>query len=431
MRKMKYSGIEWIGDIPEHWEVIKLKYLGICKNGLTYSPDNVVDEDKGILVLRSSNIQDGKLVFEDNVYVNLQNDLFKIQKGDILICSRNGSRSLIGKNAIIDKEIKAYYGAFMMIYRCKSPKYMYYILNSNIFKYYLGSFFTSTINQLTGENFKNIIIPYTFNDVEQQKIAAYLDKKCASIDSIIDKEQKLIEKLKEYKQSLITETVTKGLNPDAPTKDSGVEWIGDIPEHWEILKMRFVVEKIGDIDHYMPNSIDNGIPYIMTGDLCEKFSNIHFNKCKQISLKDYELLSKKIIGNIDDIIYARYATIGTISYIDINKKSVVSYSCVIIRPLKEIMLGRFLFYYLKSNVFFEEIRRHTNANTQENVGIDTLYKTKIICPSKSEQQKIADYLDEKCARIDENISKRQALIEKLNKYKKSLIYEIVTGKMEV
>ena len=205
---MKDSGVEWIGDIPEHWEIIKLKYLGICRNGLTYSPDNIVDEDKGTLVLRSSNIQNGKLDFEDNVYVNLVNNLFKVKRGDILICSRNGSKYLIGKNALIDEDLQAYYGAFMMIYRCESPKYIHYVLNSNIFKYYLGSFFTSTINQLTGEDFKNIIIPYTDKISERLNIVNYLDEKCSKIDENISKRQALIEKLNEYKKSLIYEVVT-------------------------------------------------------------------------------------------------------------------------------------------------------------------------------------------------------------------------------
>ena len=404
MRKMKYSGIEWIGDIPEHWEVIKLKYLGICKNGLTYSPDNVVDEDKGILVLRSSNIQDGKLVFEDNVYVNLQNDLFKIQKGDILICSRNGSRSLIGKNAIIDKEIKAYYGAFMMIYRCKSPKYMYYILNSNIFKYYLGSFFTSTINQLTGENFKNIIIPYTFNDVEQQKIAAYLDKKCASIDSIIDKEQKLIEKLKEYKQSLITETVTKGLNPDAPMKDSGIEWIGDIPEHWKLCRLKnYAIIQNGQDQK---NVFDKNGKYSVIGS-----GGVFSHANDFLYDKPSVLLGRK--GTIDKPLYieGKFWVVDTMYY----------------TIIKDNVYPKF-FYYLCSIIPYNYYQYGSAVPSMTQRDLNSVQFPYVLY---EEQKQIADYLDKKCSKIDENISKRQALIEKLNEYKKSLIYEVVTGKMEV
>ena len=127
---------------------------------------------------------------------------------DILICSRNGSKTLIGKNAIIDSNINASFGAFMMIYRCIDSRYLYYILNSSVFSYYIGSFFTSTINQLTGTNFGNIKIPFCPEQDERLKIITYLDSKCAKIDSIIQKKQELLANLDTYKKSLIYEYVT-------------------------------------------------------------------------------------------------------------------------------------------------------------------------------------------------------------------------------
>lgn len=206
--EMKDSGIDWIGDIPSKWQIIKIKYLGEYKNGLTYSPSDVVDENEGILVLRSSNIKDGKLCFDDNVFVSSDYVSSLIKKDDILICSRNGSKRLIGKNALIDTDIEACFGAFMMIYRCVSPRYIKYVLDSSIFEYYLGSFFTSTINQLTGGNFGNMRIPYCPNSIEREQIVEYLDKKCSFLDKTIQEREKTIEKLKDYKKSLIFEIVT-------------------------------------------------------------------------------------------------------------------------------------------------------------------------------------------------------------------------------
>lgn len=207
---MKDSGIEWIGEIPKHWEVQKVKHLGNARNGLTYSPGDISDEKEGILVLRSSNIKNGKLIFNDNVYVNreIRQDLL-VKKGDILICSRNGSKALIGKNAIIDTDIDASFGAFMMIFRCNTnPKYMKYILDSEVFKYYLGTFLTSTINQLTNDNFANMKIVYCSHEKEQEEIIKYLDIKCGEIDSLIAKKEALVADLEEYKKSLIYEYVT-------------------------------------------------------------------------------------------------------------------------------------------------------------------------------------------------------------------------------
>lgn len=207
--EMKDSGIKWIGKIPKHWITKKIKNIGEYRNGLTYNPTDMVDKNEGILVLRSSNVQNGKIVYDDNVYVNMSiRPKLKVQKGDILICSRNGSQELIGKNAIIEDKIEASFGAFMMIFRCNCPKYMYYVLNSAVFKYYLGSFFTSTINQLTGNNFGNMKIVFCDDIKERNKIVEFLDKKCAEIDSIIADKKQQLETLEQYKKSLIYEYVT-------------------------------------------------------------------------------------------------------------------------------------------------------------------------------------------------------------------------------
>ena len=207
-RPMKDSGIEWIGEIPEEWEIVKMKHLGKCRNGLTYSPENVCDE-RGTLVLRSSNIQEGKLCFDDNVYVDCQvRDELMVKKGDILICSRNGSRALIGKNALIPADVVASFGAFMMIFRCECPEYVHLVLNSAVFNYYLGTFLTATINQLTADNFNNMQIVYWPDAAEQQEIVKYLEARCAGIDTLIAKKTALLTELETYKKSLIYEYVT-------------------------------------------------------------------------------------------------------------------------------------------------------------------------------------------------------------------------------
>jgi len=208
-RPMKDSGIEWIGEIPAEWEVRRIKTLGEYRNGLTYSPDEMVEEHDGILVLRSSNIQNGKMVYIDNVYVrkDIPEELLA-RKGDIVICSRNGSRKLIGKNAIVEDDINASFGAFMMIFRTKYTKYLYYVLNSEVFEYYLGTFLTSTINQLIGSNFGSMNIVFCPDVLEQQRIVAYLDKKCSEIDNLIARKEQLLTELEKYKKSLIYECVT-------------------------------------------------------------------------------------------------------------------------------------------------------------------------------------------------------------------------------
>ena len=204
---MKDSGIEWIGKIPNHWTVCRMKNIGESIIGLTYSPDDV--SDNGILVLRSSNVQNGEIVYGDDVFVNKNiSEKLTTKIGDILICSRNGSRALIGKCAYID-EVSAgkSFGAFMTVFRSEYNRFIYYILNSAIFKFHIGTFLTSTINQLTTSNLSGIRITLPPKD-EQQEIVNLLDRKCNVIDSSISKKEQLIEKLESYKKSLIYECVT-------------------------------------------------------------------------------------------------------------------------------------------------------------------------------------------------------------------------------
>lgn len=243
---MKYeeyndSGIEWIGEMPSHWRVMPIKRTGSFENGLTYSPTDVCDEN-GVLVLRSSNIQNDKLSFEDNVYVAKCPLSLMVKSGDIIICSRNGSASLVGKCAMVEGNINATYGAFMMRYRpiCKSNKVFSYYLLQTALKCYKGLYSTTTINQLTKGVIGQIYVSYPpFH--EQQAIATYLDEKCGKINRAINVQKKKIDLLNELKQTIITNTVTKGLSPNAPMKDSGVEWIGKIPKHWRKMNLRFLI----------------------------------------------------------------------------------------------------------------------------------------------------------------------------------------------
>ena len=208
--KMKPSGAEWIGEIPAHWTVTRLKYLGESIIGLSYKPENITDEKNGTLVLRASNIQNGKPSFLDNVYVNAEvNEKLYLKEGDILICSRSGSRELIGKNITITKELEgATFGVFMTVFRTKFFRFISHFLNSQVFKNQAGLFFTSTINQLTLDTFNNFLICFPRDEKEQTQIANYLDHKTAKIDELRSNEQRSLELLKEYRHTLISEVVT-------------------------------------------------------------------------------------------------------------------------------------------------------------------------------------------------------------------------------
>lgn len=201
--------------------------------------------------------------------------------------------------------------------------------------------------------------------------------------------------------------------------------VGIIPEDWEVYILGDLLLRITDVDHYMPKTEKYGIPYLMTGDIKDYASEIDFDNCKKISKDDFEKLSKKIRTLKSDIILARYATVGSVSYVDIDEEFVVSYSCVTIKPDKSKLNDVFLFHYFKSNIFGLEVKNKVNANIQDNVGIGDLMKMKIpLPPTKSEQTAIATALSD----ADALINSLEKLIAKKRNIKQGAMQQLLKPK---
>lgn len=430
--KYKDSGIAWIGEIPEHWEVRRLKHLGNNYNGLTYSPNDICGSEDGILVLRSSNIKDNKLCFDDNVYVKKEiPQKLIVNKGDILICSRNGSAELIGKAAFIELQMVATFGAFMMIFKGTYNiyhKYLFYIVTSCISQY-KWLFTTATINQLTSSMLGEIFAPFINNYLEQQPIATYLDQKCGEIDELITLQEEMITKLQSYKQSVITEAVTKGLDKNVPLKDSGIEWIGEIPEHWtSTVFKKFLSEPMQYGANEPAEECNYNDPrYIRITDIKDD-GTLRDDTFKSLPLEK----AKEYMLTKGDLLFARSgATVGkTFLYKEDYAACFAGY-LIKARCNKNELPPNFVFYYTLSNVYQNWKNSIFIQSTIQNIGADKYSVMPIIVPPLSEQQSIADYLDQKCSEIDELISIKQQKIEKLKDYKKSLIFECVTRKRKV
>lgn len=423
--RYKDSGIPWLGEVPEHWDVKRLKFLGDIILGLTYSPEDITNEDNGTLVLRSSNIQNGKLVFEDNVFVNsdIPQKMITTEQ-DILICSRNGSRSLIGKCALIEKYgLNQTFGAFMTVYRTPYRKFVYYALNSEIFKSQLGLFLTSTINQLTTQVLGNFNIAFPPRD-EQTAIAHYLDTKLGEIDALIDKQQTLLEKLAEQRTAVITHAVTKGLNSAAPMKNSGVEWLGDVPAHWNVKKFKHLCKIITG---YTPsknndeNYDENGFLWVKPDNLND-FKEISDTKEKisVVGLKSNYLIPK------DSILVC---SIGTIGKMGVAMQDVVTNQQInsfIFNELVNKSFSKYLIYSAKGifeHMANDNVVRILNSNTQKNIFSPL--------PPLIEQAEIADYLDQETAKIDRLCDTVNQTIGRLKEYRTALITQAVTGKIKV
>ena len=436
---MKESGIDWIGQIPQEWEVIKFKYLGDVKQGLTYSPSDIVDKDEGILVLRSGNIQNSVLDFTNNVYVKTKvAESIVLRKNDILITARNGSSALIGKNAIIDTDIKATFGAFMMVFRTNKSliaKFAFYLMNIS-FNFYRTFFTTSTVNQLTAAIFNGIEVPLP-SISEQQKIADFLDKKTARLDKVKSLLEEQIQKLKDYRASLIYETVTKGLDKTVPMKDSGINWIGEVPEGWGVSKLKFILEKGS-------NSIKVG-PFgsSLSGDairssgkwvynqrnvLDNNFTETDFYiseaKCKE--LKNFSVSS-------GDILLTTRGTIGRVAIVPKKYCEGIIHPCLMKFKVDSKIVLPELIKYLFNDIPLvrEQLNFLSNSTT-----IDVIYSynlKNIIVPTIpiAKQYSILEVLDRQISDVDSLIKIKQKQIENINKQRQTLIYDYVTGKRRV
>ena len=205
----KDSGVAWLGEIPNHWNIMRLRHVGETIIGLTYQPDDVVGPDEGILVLRASNVREGRITYEDSVFVRAAvPDHLRTRDGDILICARSGSRDLIGKNARIQGDaVGVTFGAFMSVFRSPHNAFLYYVFNSALFEYQSGTFLTSTINQLTAGNLKDMVVPIPPQQ-EQEGICNFLDAEAAKIDAVRSTVRVAVERLKELRSTLVSAAVT-------------------------------------------------------------------------------------------------------------------------------------------------------------------------------------------------------------------------------
>lgn len=206
---MKDSGVEWLGKIPAHWEVKRLRHLGEAIIGLTYKPEDVVESAEGVLVLRASNVNDGQVVYGDNVFVrNAIPEHLYTRLGDILICARSGSRDLIGKSARIPADaVGLTFGAFMIVFRSSCNPFLFHVFNSALFEYQSGTFLTSTINQLTISNIKDMAVPVALGN-ESAAIVSFLDLQTTKVDALVLKIQEVIMKFREYRAALVFAAAT-------------------------------------------------------------------------------------------------------------------------------------------------------------------------------------------------------------------------------
>jgi type I restriction enzyme, S subunit len=386
----KDSGIDWLGDVPSHWAIKRLKDIGSSIIGITYSPGDVVeDESEGILVLRASNIQDNKLSLLNNVFVKKNVSAKQIvRKGDILLCSRSGSRSLIGKNICIDEQIEgSTFGAFMTIYRSRYFEFIAKFFNSKFFESQSGLFMTSTINQLTIGTLNNLLLALPPLD-DQKAIAAYLDEKTAVINYKIDLLTQKAEQYKQLKQSLINQTVTRGLDKTAPLKDSGIEWLGQIPAHWQVSSVTNVTTVVSIKNH--PDETLLSV-YRDYGVIIKSTRDDNHNKPGQ-DLSNYKLVEPGFL--VLNKMKTWQGSLGVSAF-----RGIVSPAYITCKTDGNIVERRYLHHLLRCCKYIDEYNRLSYGVRidQWDMRYHDFKYVPLLLPPLAEQKAIADYLDTKTA----------------------------------
>lgn len=434
-REYKDSGIEWIGRIPKGWETTKLFNLCTIKGRIGWNglkSDEFKDHSYAYLVtgqdFDSSDI-DWKKCYQIDKDRYDEDPFIQLSNGDILI-TKDGTIGKIAKVNNMDKPACLNSGIFVMKQRRKTfiQNYLYWYLVSPLLLNYNSYVNTggTTIMHLYQNVFERFPLLIPPHDI-QQRIANYLDEKCKEIDSLISLQEQMIAQLTDYKQSVITEAVTKGLDPNAQLIPSGIDWIGDIPKGWEYVKLKGITDRIGDGLHGTPIYVaDSSIYFINGNNLGKKNIEIYAstNKVDKAEYDKYyiELNSKTILISLN-------GTIGNLSFY--NGEEIILGKSAGYIVLKDHIFKDFMYYCLLAQNIKEYFILSLSGTTIGNLSLRTLRNTPIALPPLAEQHAIADYLDNKCAEIDALIALKQQKMETLKDYKKSLIYETVTGKIEV
>lgn len=423
---MKDSGVEWIGEIPCDWNVVPIKsFLKKKKEILSeWTDENVLSLTMNGVVVRDLVNPKGKMPSTFNGYQ-------KINKGNLILClfDIDVTPRCVGVS-FNDGVTSPAYSQYEI--KFGNTKYYYYLLLALDNDKILLQYSRTLRSTLTDENFRAVKVAIIRNIEEQQKIADFLDEKTQMIDEIIADTKQSIVELKAYKQSIITEAVTKGLDSNVEMKDSGVEWIGEVPKGWNRAKVKQLVStKITDGPHTTPELQDQGIPFVSAESVKNGIIDLNYKR-GFISKDDHKKFSEKVAPQLDDIFMVKSgATTGNVGIVKTKAVFDVWSPLALIRVNKNLISVKFMYYYLQSNLFRKQVELNWSFGTQQNIGMGVIEQLLVWFPSAEEQSVIIDWLEQKCKQVDSLIKSKEQLISEYEDYKKSLIYEYVTGKKRV
>jgi type I restriction enzyme S subunit len=429
--KYKDSGVEWIGEIPFNWSVGSLKLF--CTNitdGSHHSPPTVEDGKRYISV---KDIGQNEILFQgckqisEEEFQLLEKNGCRPLKGDILL-TKDGT---IGRAAIVGEDNDFVALSSLGIIRPNTQKidpiFLREFLVSHLnINQMLSLIQGSALTRITISIIKNLLV--TVPPLKEQiQIASFLHKKTQDIDTLIAKKEQLIKLLEEERTSMINLAVTKGLDLNVPMKDSGIEWLGEIPEHWELNRISFLSSKVGDGLHGTPNYVDESKYAFINGSNIQEGQIVITEKTRYVSKQEYLNNKKEFTSNT--ILMSINGTIGNLTLYN-SEAIMLGKSAAYINLLPHIN-KHFIYFYYKSQTALEYINRELSGSTIKNLSLYSISKTPVPCPSAAEMEKIVSYIKSESVRINSIISKTKQETDFLKEYKTTLKSEVVTGKVDV
>lgn len=427
---MKNSGIEWIEGLPETWQEIPNRYLFIdhsVKVGESWKDYQLLSLTTSGVKEKDVNAGGGKV---PDSYENYQT----VEMGDMIFCLFDLDCSAVFSGlSNYNGMITSAYDVFMPNSKYLNNLYVDYWFQYVFSNRYYKMYSKNIRYTVTTETFKSILTPIPPLD-EQRKIGEFLLEKDKQIAELIANQEKQIEKLKEYKQSVITEAVTKGLDKSAPLKDSGIEWIGEIPESWEVCPLKALFSFGKGLPITKENLVETGAPVISYGQIHAKWNSgvtTHKELYRFVN-RDYLDTNPNSLVKRGDFIMADTSEdregCGNCAYVDTDEEVFAGYHTIILKALGGGN-NKYLAYLFLTDCWRSQIRKNVSGVKLFSTSKRILSSCTVLMPDYA--NKIVAFLDEKCGKIDRLIAIKQEKIEKLQEYKKSLIYEYVTGKKEV
>ena len=427
-RKMKDSGIEWIGEIPEGWTKNKvIRLFDTISSGTT--PKNITSDFPVVNWIQSGDITGSFMPTCKNVIsANLlsQYSALKVYPAPFIIIAMYGASVGNASISLIDGCVNQ--ACCVLSSPSCNLYYAFYVIKSAQ-SYLVRKAVGGGQPNISQETIKQLWLPIPPLST-QDIIVRNLDATYSKINDLLTSVHASIGEYKKLKQAVITQAVTKGVRGERVMKDSGVEWIGKIPRDFDPVQLKFFCKLITDGTHFSPTTVENGWPYITAGDV--HGIGLDYNSAKRISEEDFQLLVAQGCQPLkgDVLLVKDGATTGRVGFVDSDTPCVILSSVAMLRPADSTD-GHYLMYLLASDFLQKQILVSMAGSAMPRTTLTKLTKYIGLLPPLHEQKEIANYLDAKCAEIDKLIAKKEQLVKELESYKKSLIYEVVTGKREV